>query len=596
MTFWSRSAAGYRSPQMLGIFLLSIVTAYQLIVLAVWLKMDLRPPRHDESVLLAMSVHSFDHLRSGDIIGALRTFQIANTKTGLVSFLAALSYFPFGIRPGVATFLINGFSIVAIAVSMGALARRLFEDALVGAAAFSLLLISHMLAAWSHFFILDLPLTALVCLTLAAMLEVHANRFKFSPWLVVLAFALMTGIPTKHLFVGFVAAPLAFLFLDYVLRDAEPLELRLRRAAFVGGVSLFASLIGLSYHILNWPVVQEMLLRSTNSALTGGAGEPPSLGLLVNQLNQDMFYGYGAYALIPGFLALIFRRRFALVFLLVWIGSGIALVVKSASYPLLYYFLPIYPALALIAFAWLGRGILSTRIFWPTRVALVISTLLGAVGLTYINLGTTNPLLVIAEAPSIMGTSFSNSPNPFVSFDSTKQIALGRLPHASKIYPRPSLDDLTMQFVLFDGNEHILPYPFDWQMDRIVHAIKVSLRGRPKRSQRLAVAIMSEAEYFSSNLLEFELRKHGISGVITNKRNTPLWSRKFDADLAFLITKTGPIYKALTTNEDQQFAEHALANDGAVVRNEGFTPLLTLALPDGSIGTLWQHKERLRNT
>src|SRR5262249_23942378 len=148
--------------------ILAILFGYQLLLLATSLKLDMRPPRWDESHQLLLAQYSFEQLRHFAIIDSLRVTDLTQNKSGLVPFLSAFTFFFVGNGERVATFILEGVSFLLLAVAMRSLSLRLFADSLVGVASFALLACSGTVILSSHFYSVDLVLTALVAFSVAA--------------------------------------------------------------------------------------------------------------------------------------------------------------------------------------------------------------------------------------------------------------------------------------------------------------------------------------------------------------------------------------------------------------------------------------------
>ena len=548
--------------------LLVALVAYHLLVLTLWLKLDLRPPRWDESTQLLLSLHSYEKLRQFQLFDALQITDVTLTKPGFVPFLSALTYFVVGTGERVATFLLNGASLVLLAAAMRSLGVRLFGDALVGVAGFALLMASGMVVLFVHFYTVDLALMALVAFTVAAALEVRAREFSLSGWTWALGAALVTGIGAKHLYAPFVAAPLLVVLADGLARRSVSWRERRRAILRQGLVIVPALLLGVAYHVVNWAIIAEQWKRATSPDFFADLGTAPSHLLMLPQIDADLLHGILplSIAVLVGGAILLARARFAFALLAAWILGVWLILLKAAAYPLIYYYMPAFPALWLVLIGWLGQGVLAP---WLRSIGALVLLLLagaGTLAATRAQLGTANPLAVVARAPGVL-IGGRPQKNPFVAFDSAAPARL-------------------------DGNTDVLPYAHSWPIDAMLDAMADKVRGYDA-ARVFNIALLADTEYLSGDLLAFKLYQHGLQ-----ERLSRAFIPASDAfgEVDFLITKTGAIYKGITPAlaPSQARAERALADDGQVLRANGLSPLYVAPLPDGSIGTVWYNIQRLK--
>src|SRR5262249_730828 len=146
----------------------------------------------------------------------------------------------------------NAASLVLLGFAMRSLSLRLFGDALPAAAGLALMMSSFGVATFTHGYYVEMPLIALVTLTVAAAVEIRAREFAPTKWNWVLGLALLIGIPMKHLYLPFVAMPLLFVVIHYAVGGEGTRAERLQRLRRVATIALVATLLGLGYHILNW--------------------------------------------------------------------------------------------------------------------------------------------------------------------------------------------------------------------------------------------------------------------------------------------------------------------------------------------------------
>jgi hypothetical protein len=557
-----------RRADPLGNIVLLAVVAFLVVVLAAWFRLDTQPPRWDESHLLMLSEYSYEQLARGNLLGALHIERLTNVKTGMLPFLSAISYFVVGNDERLAAFLDNAAFFVLLAFAMRSLSLQLFGDALPAAAGIALIMSSTTFTLYSHSYNPDIALVALVAFTVAAAVEIRAREFAPSMWNWALGLALVIGIPMKHLYSPFVAMPLLFTAIHYAVGGAGTRAERRQRLLRVGTIALAATLVGLGYHLLNWRAVAELLLRAGDPARTGGFGAPYGSLTLLQSLELDLFRTpvIGRLVLLVAAGVLFLRARFALTLLMVWIVGVAVAVAIAASFPFGYYFLPFYPAFALLATGWLGRPLVP-QILRRFSAAVCLAVVgLGAATASFVHLGTYNPIAVALKAPSIL---LSKGPirNPFVDYDS--------------MAPAPA-----------EALAPTHPYAHDWRLDEFVAAIgKAVARGPADRTY--SVALMSDMEYMSQNLIEFKLRQHKLHNRVTLV--SKLGQSDFE-NVDFLIFKTGDMFSVVRQARNPVFKtyeaqiERFLANEGAAVKRQGFSLVLEVPLPDGSTGTVWVNR------
>src|SRR5262249_24534242 len=166
---------------------------------------------------------------------------------------------------------------------------------------------------------------------------------------------------------------------------------------------------------------------------------------LFPQLADDIFRGWVVPAVLVLLMAagvLFWHARYAFALLMIWIVGVTVGVAIAASFPLLYYFLPFYPAFGLLATGWLARPLMPQALRLVSAGVLLAVVGVTSAGASFVNLGTYNPIAVVMKAPSLL---LSKGPirNPFVSYDSTA--------------PR-----------LVEAHRDARPYAHDWRMDEFV--------------------------------------------------------------------------------------------------------------------------------
>jgi hypothetical protein len=288
---------------------------------------------------------------------------------------------------------------------------------------------------------------------------------------------------------------------------------------------------------------------------------------MYGEIQLDLFHGVlpVAAVLVPSLVILALRARFALGVLGAWILGVWLVLMRAASYPLVYYYMPLFPALWLVVVGALGKGVLGRHARAPAVAVMAGLIGLGLSASTHAQLGTRNPLAVVAAAPSVLLGGRAQR-NPFVDFDSAAPAVL-------------------------DGNVVVLPYAHDWRMDDMLKAIADKIAGYPPE-RTFSLSLNVDTEYMSRELLGFKLRQHGLQRRLTQAYTL---GRSEFPEVDFMIMKSGEVYKGAppSLDEHRRIAADLLADDGAALRARGFALLFSTPLPDGSTGSVWFNRPRL---
>src|SRR5262249_6991495 len=184
----------------ISLWLLVLVFGTYLLTDLLWHKIDARPPRWDEAHYLTISQHCYQALRHGDLLTALSLKDVSNTKTLFVPLLSAVSYFVVGDSEKLATMLVNLVSMLLIFHCLLQMARDWAGHAGAGAVACWMFCTIPAVMVFSHYYQVDLPLTAAVCLTLRLCLALDGNDFRGTGRFVLLGAIVAAGTMTKHLY------------------------------------------------------------------------------------------------------------------------------------------------------------------------------------------------------------------------------------------------------------------------------------------------------------------------------------------------------------------------------------------------------------
>ncbi|HPZ08742.1 MAG TPA: glycosyltransferase family 39 protein [Candidatus Eremiobacteraeota bacterium] len=548
-----------------------------------WLKIDQRPPRWDESMQLFISEYSYQNLKHFNIIGALKTDNISNTKPGFIPFLSGLCYFLTGHSTKVAIFILNSISFLIILISIYMIGKIIFDSTagLLGSIVFTCYKGIFM---WSRYYTLDIPLTASVALTVLLSVLIYRNEFKNKVISVLLGLTVMSGICIKHLYAAFVFFPVLFLFiLSFTGKGKKIKIIIIERWHFF----LFLStgiLLGSFYHILNQKIVLEQLARNFNPGATGIAWYKP-LGTFeyLWSFKSWMLGGndYGNLFVAIFFIGFIFsfsKLSKELIFLYLWTGGifFFLLFLIYAQSPC--YFSPLMPVFALISFSWVSckptfnKKVLN-NIIQGVKILVIIFIFISSTGY-YLgkSLGTVNIFKIITRSPSVVFNSGRVKVNPFV-----------KNPYWIKTY--------------VDGNVATLPYPQYWYMDEMLDEVEDSIKSTSEKPLILAT-LVAEYEWMTCEYTLYKVWQRGLNDRLEVVRiyapGKDISEDVFLSGFDFLILKTGKIAKNdfYTTGnnwatETQLFVEYLLADNGKVLRNYHFELLKDFPLPDGSRGSLW---------
>jgi 4-amino-4-deoxy-L-arabinose transferase-like glycosyltransferase len=585
---------------------------FYLLVSLLWHRIDDRPPRWDESHYLTISQHSYHALQRGDVLGALSLRGVTSTKSGLVPFLSALSYFVVGDSEVTATLLVNFASMLLLFHVLLAASHAFTGRRAPGAIAALLFCNLPLVAVWCRYYQVDLPLTALVCYTVWLCVAIDRTGFADRGAFVRLAVAVALGFATKHLFVACVLPPLLLLCIRAVgpwrlltspkrkRGDTSP-SLALRACEGCSGSArsqaanaaaqprpwgfflLLAAGVALggAYHLLNLHVIKEHLARTKDFQLTGGWQTPLSAWacFLLFLANWGWSPTLTLTLAAVSTLLLLAQGRWRVAYLVSCLAGGVAGVAWATSYPLTYYFLPLAPFLCLLGVAFLGVNV-------PVRAAIsrpleygragLVGACLLLLGTHYsgLTLGTGNLARVVRWAPRILFSSVAYTRNPLVK-----------------------LDYWTHAYV--DGNLATLPHPHHYPTAALLDDIAAEIDAVepvPSRKYRLG-EFMAGWEWMSHELLEFKVRQRNLEDRLeVVKVPTPdlpdASSMRGLYDYDFLFLKSGNIcknehYEMEDARQRQAYVDRLTADDYRLLHEARFTLARRYPLPDGTEGTLW---------
>ena len=171
---------------------------------AVWLTVDRRPPEWDHANHLERAVDCYRNLRIVTDSGAREILEASSFYPPLATCAAGALYLVFPITPLTAQVVMMGFLALALACVYG-LGRRLADVETGLWAAFLFATAPFVVFSLTNFQ-LDLPLAAMVALTLYAILR--TEDFGRPGWSLALGAAVGLGMLTKPPFAAYVGPPL----------------------------------------------------------------------------------------------------------------------------------------------------------------------------------------------------------------------------------------------------------------------------------------------------------------------------------------------------------------------------------------------------
>lgn len=562
--------------------LLVLMFGYYLWVDLVWHAIDQRSPRWDESHTLMISEHSYQALQRGDVLTALSLKDVSSTKPGMLPFLSALTYFAVGNSWVLATIIANACAMFTILFVLLRAGREFYDSAAVGAVAFLCFCNVKVVLAFSGYYQTDLPLTAAVCATIWLCWLIDRRSFSGRLLPVLLAISIVIGMGIKHLYVVFVAAPLALLSVRAVTQVGWPPRYRRLERVYLLEWLFIGVVLGTSYHLLNIHILQEHIARSKNAALTGGIGAPASPWTVFTQL-VEVLPAWLWCALLAGSMTwALLARRWRILYPALCIVGGFIGVSMTASWPLSYYFFPIMPLGIFVAAGVLALPLPShagaTLAIRRTR-SVIIAGLLLVLALQYSKhrLGTRNLARVAMHTSEALSSFGKLDANPFVDTPYWKNATI-------------------------DGNETTLPYPGSWAIEEFVGEIERRINTRPPRHPYVLLYCTGMYEWMTDEFGRYQARKLGIFNKMylgqlfeVPKDKTPA---QILADYDFVIIKTGKamkadFYAAPWGPGFQAFIDGLTTDQYAGLKAAGFELLMKRDLPDGSEGSLWISTSRI---
>ena len=315
----------------------------------IWHKIDHRPARWDESAQLYMSEYSYQKLQKLDILGAVKIDRISSTKAGGVPLISAFGYFIFGDSMKSAVFILISFSLVIITLSTYYLGKIVFNS-FAGLLASILFITYQGVFLWYKYYLPDLPLAAVVTLTVLLAVLIYKNDFKNNKLSAYLGGTIAIGMCIKHLYVIYVFLPLLFLFiLSFFSKKNKSFYFLL----FSGVI------LGILYNVLNFGIIKEQLFRNfqhSSSGVSWYIRQNPKE--YVNTLIDFVSFDVKTRLIFPfifliGLIFSFIKINKAKIFIYLWIISSFLSLFYLIYSTMPYYFIPVLPAISLLTFSWI---------------------------------------------------------------------------------------------------------------------------------------------------------------------------------------------------------------------------------------------------
>ncbi len=564
---------------LLDALVLAALWALQVRMRYVWLAVDSRPPRWDESVFLIMSDawRHFFQQPGWESLGVAVSTHAWKSPPFWLALMGAVQ----AIRGEGVEYLVWASNSLALGVLMLAtygIGRQLFGRQ-AGLAAAALVMVYSGVGLLSYLYLMDLPLTAMIALALFG--QVRLLRPRVSALDVALA-ALLTALAilTRWQAPIFLWLPTLYV-IDWHLRAAHQRGRSLRRLAIsialvsaaVGILALVAALL-----LVNVTSLVEMLSRHTTLALFSANSE--------RTLTWRMWYAVAKFPIAwiefefldqPGLLALAgigslvaaIRLRAGYWFPACWvIGALAALVFVHRDQR---YDVPLLPALALLSAAPLGLrlGVPHSRLLaWGrTAILLVAVGLLSVLTVAWQGFGQESgpDALTLAFAPPATVAALVES---------------ARDRHPSHPW------------------SWLWPAEEEWQNEETLRLLDRARRDLGLR--RATIAFTPSLSFLQVEYFRYaaEVLNLPLDFVVEDPRRSAgvRYQVLFGADM--VVTKSGRSRSPEPFDAPQELEEFAssLADDRSELGQRfagSFVPFARLPLPDGSEAILWVKRRLL---
>lgn len=513
-----------------------------------WLKVDTRPPYWDTAGHVITTLNAAQRLLVHDLGGAFRSAYGGSVYPPLVYLVSA----PFGAllwpTADVFTGVITGF-LALLLYATYRIGRALGGRSVGLLAAFTISM-APIIYGLSRHFLLDVPLTALVALSVWLLLEIVRR----ADWRVAAAGGLVLGLGllTKWTFVFFVAGPFLVIAIDASGGRARRVLWCLALAALIGAV------VGAPWYVASWGT-QLATLREVNVAAYPVAEGDPIVGSVaswmyyVQALLNHQFLLPLTVLLIIAVVVLArdrqgpWRSSVTMRVLIAW------LVVSFLVFALIYnkderFTIPLLPALALFT----ALGIARVRRLVLRRVLIV--------------------LIVACTAVQFVGLTWGLS----------GRLPVGLLPRRVSVQLGP------VPLTLYAENVHVATpaRAEDWQVEHIL-ADSLRAAGAIEEGAKLTLTVLPDATYFEPNVFTYfallgrlPIQVDRVTGIVA----TPdAEERVLDSD--FVVAKSGDQGVPWSAQDAAAFSDRL--RNPADALGERFRLIGQYELPDGSAAELY---------
>ena len=415
--------------------LLVLLWLFHLINNHIWLKKDTTPLKWDSGWHYLQSLQYFDILSHPSIHSLSELVNVGNSWWPPFARLLPSLFYVFGREPDTAVFIAGGLFSFILIFSVYGLGRKLCNGNAGLLAAF-IVTMYPIIVLHSRTFMLDMPLAAMVSLSLYVLLL--TDDFKNRKYSMILGLMLGLGMLTKYAYIIFIAGPMALLMFYYlsgsinktvkkfedrtgeltlIIKKDEIIrniiDSRNQILNFMGSLVIGASIASIWY-VPHW----SLILRKGGgvSARVTGIGEG-DIGSSYLIGNVSYLIGNVSFLFFILFIVMLLLLIYPLiksrsselkdiVFLLVWIAIPF-IVLSPLSAGTARYLAPLTPALALIS----AIGI--EKVNKKIKVILVISIIIfGCIQFSAVSYGTPDLPKTKVTIDSSSFTLFSQRDGP----------------------------------------------------------------------------------------------------------------------------------------------------------------------------------------
>lgn len=567
----------FRKIASLHSWILVVFLCFIFVVNALWLAIDHRPPRWDESANLFLAEEAYQRLIDFDWSKLLLTNGTA--RPNFIPLLSAFTFPLVGRDYATTVFIQSSVSLLIVSLCLYGIGTRMLGRT-AGLLAVALYNTLPGVALWSRYYTSDLPLTATTTSTIWLAILYLAEPTWRTRTSTLLGVSIGVGMCVKHFFPVFVALPLIYLL--YVLLKGSNWRLQtFLRTNFSLIFSLGGGIaFGLIYHlVINFQGFYDGILRAFFSDSVYG-----SLGYVAprwEQVLQGVFaFQFGnsflllSTVVLGSFFILVLRPP-AHFFIWYWLGGTFVFFVFVLGFTMPYYFHAVTPALALLASGWAMRGPRHVDpVFRRIRqLQAVVCIVVGVIALrSYLHqsLGTSSPLKVLAVTADIFRSGKRPNINPLV-------------------------DEPYWTATYVDGNTAFLPYPHDWPVDDVLKTVREAIPSRGF-TKPFVIGLGTDYEWFNTGLFNYRIKHFAMDDGFQLVPAVPVPARempeKFFSRFQILIVKSGDVFKRdfysySWASETQMFYDQLVANDYRTLRNAGWQLHARMPLPDRSEVSVW---------